>query len=75
MEIRYRNRSSILTIEEICKERFTSPFSFSEACKEEILNYILNVDTSKTCQDTDVPTRAIKENADIFADFLRLRKL
>ena len=28
------------------------------------------MDTSKVCQDTDVPTKILKENADIFADFL-----
>ena len=52
------------------QERSTSPFLFSEVCKEEILKDILNLDTSKTCQDTDVHTRVIKENADIFAEFL-----
>ena len=26
--------------------------------------------TSKACQDTDVPTKILKENEDIFADFL-----
>ena len=41
-----------------------------ELCKEEILGDILNLDTFKTCQDTDVPIRVIKENADIFAEFL-----
>ena len=28
------------------------------------------MDASKACQDTDVPTKILKENADIFADFL-----
>ena len=36
----------------------------------EILNEIVNLDASKSCQDTDVPTKIIKENADIFADFI-----
>ena len=49
--------------------RSSSPFSFSETCKE-ILKYIRNLGTSKTYQDTDVPKRVIKENADIFAEFL-----
>ena len=38
--------------------------------KREILNEIVNLDASKSCQDTDVPTKIIKENADIFADFI-----
>ena len=40
--------------------------------KREILHEIVNLDASKSCQDTDVPTIIIKENADIFADFIYL---
>ena len=29
------------------------------------------MDVSKACQDTDVPTNILKENADIFADFFQ----
>ena len=32
---------------------------------------MLNLDVSKTCQDTDIPSKIINENADIFATFLR----
>ena len=32
-------------------------FLFSEVDKEEILTNILDFDTSKTCQDTDVPPK------------------
>ena len=38
--------------------------------KKEILNEIANLDASKTCQDTDIPTKFIKENADAFANFI-----
>ena len=31
---------------------------------------IQNLDASKACQDTDVPTKILKEDADIFADIL-----
>lgn len=34
---------------------------------------ILNLDTSKTFQDSDVPTKILKENADIFTDSLHSR--
>ena len=30
----------------------------------------MNLDTTKACQDTDIPTKILKENADIFSDFL-----
>ena len=48
MEVSFRKTVMLL--------RSTSPLSFSEVCKEEILKDTLNLDTSKTCQDTDVPT-------------------
>ena len=38
--------------------------------KREILYEIVNLDASKSCQDTDVPTKIIKENGYIFADFI-----
>ena len=38
--------------------------------KRKILNDNINLDVSKFFQDTDVPRRTIKENADIFADFI-----
>ena len=38
--------------------------------KREILNETVNLDASKSCQDADVPMKIIKENADIFADFI-----
>ena len=30
---------------------------------------ILNLDVSRACQDTDIPSKIIKENVDIFASF------
>ena len=65
-----RDHPSILAIGEVCKEKSDSPFLFTGIDKEEILKDILNLDTSKACQNTDVPTKIVKENADIFADFL-----
>ena len=38
--------------------------------RKEILQEIICLDASKACQDTDVPTKIIKENADIFTDFI-----
>ena len=35
-----------------------------------MLKEILNLDTTKACQDTDIPTKILKENADIFSDYL-----
>ena len=45
-------------------------FSYSEVTRDEILKEILSLDTTKAYQDTDVPTKILTENADIFSDFL-----
>ena len=46
------------------------PFSLSKRNVEEILKKILNLETSKTCQDTDVSTKTIQENVIILVDVL-----
>ena len=70
--IKYRRHPGILTIGEVCRERKKkyAVFSFSEVAKEEIFRDILNLDVSKACQDTDISSKIIKENPDIFANFL-----
>ena len=66
--LNYKDHPSVKTIEKISKP--SSLFKFSNVEKREILNDIVNLDASKSYQDTDVPTKIIKENADIFADFI-----
>ena len=66
----YRNHPSILAIGEVCNKHPRLPFSFSKINREEILGEILKLETSKACQDTDIPTKIIKENVDISADIL-----
>ena len=70
--VKYRKHPSILTIGEVCKERKRkhAAFSFSKVAMEEIFRDDLNLDVSKACQDTDVPSKIIKENTDIIASFL-----
>ena len=48
-----------------CKRLF---FSFSKLNKEEILGKITKFEHSEICQDTDIPTRVIKNIVDTFAD-------
>ena len=45
-------------------------FSFRCVDKNATLKGILNLDASKACQDSDVPSRIINENADFFTDSL-----
>ena len=68
--MKYRDHPSILTIGEVCKEKSDSPFLFTGIDKEDILKEIQNLDASKASQDTDVPTKILKLNANTFADFL-----
>ena len=67
--VKYRNRPSILKMGEVCNRKQCSLFSFSHVDKEEILKEILSLDSSKVSQDTDIPTKILKDNADIFSDF------
>ena len=45
-------------------------FSFGKVTYEEILNELNSLDTSKSAQSEDIPFKIIKENADIFANFI-----
>ena len=65
--LKYKDHPNIKAIEKISK--LSSLFKFFNVEKSEILNEIVNLDASKSCQDTDIPTKVIKENANIFADF------
>ena len=55
---------SIPAIGEVCNKHPRLPFSFLK------IREILKLETSKAFQDTDIPTKIIKENAQIFADIL-----
>ena len=55
-EVRYRKHCSL--------------FSFSHVDKKQILKEILSLDSAKASQDVGIPTKIIKDNADIFSDFL-----
>ena len=69
--VKYRKHPSILTIGEVCnkKKKKHAAFSFSKVTKEKLFWKILNLDVSKASQDTDIFSKIIKENADIFASF------
>ena len=54
------------------REKKHAALSFSKEAKEEIFRDNLNLDVSKACQNTDIPSKIIKENVDIFASFYTL---
>ena len=68
--VKCRNHPSILAIGEVYNKNRRLPFSFSKIKRDEILSDILKLETSKVCQETDTPTKIVKENADIFANVL-----
>ena len=45
-------------------------FSFSFVTKETILNELRKLNPKKTCQESDIPVKIIKENLDIVSNFV-----
>ena len=68
--VKYMNHLSILAIVQVCNKHPRLPFSFPKINREEILREMLKLKISKAWQDTDIPTKIIKGNVDIFADIL-----
>ena len=66
--IKYRSHPSIIAIKDKCNSDLHFNFSFVEY--DEIMKEINNLKTNKATQNTDIPTKLIKENSDIFADFI-----
>ena len=66
--IKYRSHPSIVAIKDKCNSDLHFNFSFVEY--DEIMKEINILKTNKATQNTDIPTKLIKENSDIFADFI-----
>ena len=66
--VRYRNYPSIVAIKKFCGSK--SHFSFKNVQKEEILKELNKLNINKAAQNTDIKTKIIKENSDIFGDFI-----
>ena len=57
-----------MAIKEKCSSNFS--FSFSQVERDEIMKEISRFNINKATQSTDIPTKLIKENSDIFRDFI-----
>ena len=68
--VKYRDHPSILKIVEVCHGSNARNFSFSVVQKTQILNEITQLNSSKAGESTDIPTKIIKQNSNIFADFI-----
>ena len=66
--LKYRKHSSILVI----KRRIESDpvFTFNYITKEDVIKEIKNLNASKASQEDDIPTKIIKEDSDIFSNFI-----
>ena len=64
---RYKNHPSIGAIKSKTSNKY---FKFSNIYKSEIEKEILNLNSLKACQDSDIPTKKFKSNSDIFTDAL-----
>ena len=64
---KFSNHPSIIRIKE--KNQFQKGFSFSKITYDDILNKIKNLDTAKTSQQTDIPTKVLKCNSEYFAKY------
>ena len=65
--LKYKNHPSILAIQKYSKNK---TFHFEEVNSSEVEKKILQLDKTKASQKTHIPTRIVKENIDIFANFL-----
>ena len=66
--VRYRNYPSIVAIKKFCNSK--SHFSFKNVERDEILKEPNKLNINKATQNTDIKTKIIKENSDIFGDFI-----
>ena len=66
--LKYRNHPSIIAIRD--KYKISECFKFTEVDQKEIEKEIIKLDVNKSSQRSDIPTKIIKENIDIFGDFI-----
>lgn len=65
---KYWNHHGILAIEGKLKSIFV--FTFCHITLEETLKKKIDLGSSKSSQDIDVPTKIVKDDSDIFASFI-----
>ena len=65
--LKYKNHPSITAIKEKAKNAM---FSFHEVDKDKIKKEIKRLNKNKASQKSDIPTKIIHDNVDLFADFI-----
>ena len=66
---KFKNHPSIKVIKSRKKEEQT--FTFSYVSYEEVLNEIRKLQTKKTTQQNDIPTKILKKNSEVFAGYFQ----
>ena len=69
--LKYKNHPSMRVIKRF-SQRFSS-FYFSHVDKNTVLKEIKKLNLNKAVQDSDIPVKILKENADFFADYIYLQ--
>ena len=66
---KYKNHSTILAN---LQQLFGNKFSFRIVPKEDIEKEILKLNDTKTSQQSDIPTKIMKMNVDVFCEMIHL---
>ena len=66
--LKYRKHLSILAIKRRIKN--VPVFTFDHITKKDVIKEIKNLDASKASHEDDRTTKIIKENSDIFSNFI-----
>ena len=63
----FKNHSSIIMIKS--KKKNDQSFSFGPVTYDDVLKKINTLDTEKVSQQSDIPTKILKQNSDYFAEY------
>ena len=64
---KFRNHSSIIMIKN--KKVADQSFSFGPVTYDNVLKIVNTLDTAKASQQSDIPTKILKQNSDYFAEY------
>ena len=64
---KFRNHSSIIMIKN--KKKNDQSFSFGPVTYDDVLKKVNTLDTAKASQQSDIPTKILKQNSDYFAEY------
>ena len=64
---KFRNHSSIIMIKN--KKKNDQSFSFGPVTYDDVLKKVNTLDTAKVSQQSDIPTKIVKQNSDYFAEY------